>query len=131
MRSNKFEVLVPERTKRRIRRDQIRSQDTTSSLSLSMHEQCPHVSIVRVLVVPNASLSTSSHEYLSCPPSLPSRLVPLVKVLHAPLSLPKSTSSLDQSPNLSPLSLVSKDITPPSIQASSMERPLTQVDITF
>jgi len=68
---------------------------------------------------------------LSCPPSLASRLVPLVKVLHAPLSLPKSTSPLDQPPYLSFFGFVTKDITPPSIQTSSMERPLTQVDIAF
>jgi len=83
------------------------------------------VDIPRTSVVLDAILGTSTHKYLPCPPSLSSRLIPLVKVLHAPLSLPKSTSTLDQPSNFSPLGFVSKDITPPSIQTSSMERPLT------
>ena len=90
-----------------------------------------HSIIIAITYSPIGPLPRPSHTLLCSPSALPSRLIPLSEVFHAPYPFPKPTSGLDDAPDLFPLILVSKDVAPPPIQASTMISPLAEVDVAL
>lgn len=74
---------------------------------------------------------TGSTDLLPDPAGLFSSSVPPFKLLLTPLPRSKSTSALDDISHLCSLVCIPEYITPPSIQAASVERPLAKVDLAI